>query len=148
MEIVGSRRKSLLSSAGDAVPTIQLYRSAPELEVRLEDFELYAVHRLRGVCILLHYLFCVWICWIELVEIMFIVCRVRYVSIICWIHNWVWDTGTFEEFGCIRIEYCFFFLEQNWVFCYCEQTIVSHMVLIVLCSSQRNFRWTIPWEET
>lgn len=37
----------MLSSAADAVPTIPLYRSAPELEVRLEDFELYAVHRLR-----------------------------------------------------------------------------------------------------
>ncbi|XP_057776999.1 probable DNA primase large subunit [Salvia miltiorrhiza] len=47
MEIVGSRRKPLLSSAGDAAPTIPIYRSAPELEVRLEDFELYAVHRLR-----------------------------------------------------------------------------------------------------
>ncbi|KAI3467733.1 hypothetical protein Pfo_024396 [Paulownia fortunei] len=44
MEIVGSRRKS---SAGDAISTLPLYRSAPELEVRLEDFELYAVHRLR-----------------------------------------------------------------------------------------------------
>ncbi|KAL7093996.1 hypothetical protein ACP275_11G073700 [Erythranthe tilingii] len=47
MEIVGSRRKSSLSSAGDAFPTLPLYRSAPELEVRLEDFELYAIHRLR-----------------------------------------------------------------------------------------------------
>ncbi|KAH6824881.1 DNA primase [Perilla frutescens var. hirtella] len=47
MEIVGSRRKSLQSSAAHAVSTFPLYRSAPELEVRLEDFELYAVHRLR-----------------------------------------------------------------------------------------------------
>ncbi|KAL0357746.1 UNVERIFIED_CONTAM: putative DNA primase large subunit [Sesamum calycinum] len=47
MEIVGSRGKSSVSSAGDAFTDIQLYRSAPELEVRLEDFELYAVHRLR-----------------------------------------------------------------------------------------------------
>ncbi|KAL9151777.1 hypothetical protein ABFS82_11G073800 [Erythranthe guttata] len=47
MEIVGSRRKSSLSSAGDAFPTLPLYRSAPVLEVRLEDFELYAIHRLR-----------------------------------------------------------------------------------------------------
>ncbi|KAK6160422.1 hypothetical protein DH2020_003803 [Rehmannia glutinosa] len=47
MEIVGSRRKSSKSSAGDTVSTVRLYRSAPELEVRLEDFELYAVHRLR-----------------------------------------------------------------------------------------------------
>ncbi|KAL8519043.1 hypothetical protein ACS0TY_010114 [Phlomoides rotata] len=43
MEVFGSRRKSSV----DAVPTIPLYRSAPELEVRLEDFELYAVSRLR-----------------------------------------------------------------------------------------------------
>ncbi|KAG6425511.1 hypothetical protein SASPL_115952 [Salvia splendens] len=47
MEIIGSRRKSFLSPASDAAPTIPIYRSAPELEVRLEDFELYAVHRLR-----------------------------------------------------------------------------------------------------
>ncbi|XP_047968030.1 probable DNA primase large subunit [Salvia hispanica] len=47
MEIIGSRRKSFLSPAGHAAPTIPIYRSAPELEVRLEDFELYAVHRLR-----------------------------------------------------------------------------------------------------
>ncbi|KAL6573174.1 hypothetical protein OROMI_012790 [Orobanche minor] len=47
MEIVGSRRKSSLPSAGDTVLTFPLYRSAPNLEVRLEDFELYAVHRLR-----------------------------------------------------------------------------------------------------
>ncbi|GFP99472.1 probable DNA primase large subunit [Phtheirospermum japonicum] len=46
MEIVGSRRKSLQSSAG-TVSTFPLYRSAPDLEVRLEDFELYALHRLR-----------------------------------------------------------------------------------------------------
>ncbi|KAL6566027.1 hypothetical protein OROHE_005082 [Orobanche hederae] len=47
MEIVGSRRKSSLHSADDTVLTFPLYRSAPNLEVRLEDFELYAVHRLR-----------------------------------------------------------------------------------------------------
>ncbi|KAG2702771.1 hypothetical protein I3843_06G098700 [Carya illinoinensis] len=44
MEIVGSRRKALHY---DAVSTIPLYRSAPALEVRLEDFELFAMDRLR-----------------------------------------------------------------------------------------------------
>ncbi|PIN08357.1 Eukaryotic-type DNA primase, large subunit [Handroanthus impetiginosus] len=47
MEAVGSRRKFSQSSAGDAISTLPLYRSAPELEVRLEDFELYAIDRLR-----------------------------------------------------------------------------------------------------
>lgn len=74
MEIVGSRRKSTLSSAGDSVPTLPLYRSAPELEVRLEDFEQYAVQRLRGffifVCVCsalrsdcLFRSLCVCLCW-------------------------------------------------------------------------------------
>ncbi|OWM76226.1 hypothetical protein CDL15_Pgr009872 [Punica granatum] len=31
----------------DAIPALPLYRSAPPLEVRLEDFELYAIDRLR-----------------------------------------------------------------------------------------------------
>ncbi|GER27146.1 DNA primase [Striga asiatica] len=47
MEVVGSRRKPSLSSDGNTVSTFPIYRSAPELEVRLEDFELYAVQRLR-----------------------------------------------------------------------------------------------------
>ncbi|XP_059656634.1 probable DNA primase large subunit [Cornus florida] len=46
MEVVRSQRKSL-SAAEDVVPTLPLYRSAPELEVRLEDFELFAIDRLR-----------------------------------------------------------------------------------------------------
>ncbi|CAI0381295.1 unnamed protein product [Linum tenue] len=46
MEIV--RRPQLKSTAIDrGVPTLPLYRSAPSLEVRLEDFELYAIDRLR-----------------------------------------------------------------------------------------------------
>lgn len=46
MEILRSQRKS---SAGDAVvvSTLPLYRSPPVLEVRLEDFELFAIDRLR-----------------------------------------------------------------------------------------------------
>ncbi|XP_073277438.1 probable DNA primase large subunit [Primulina huaijiensis] len=48
MEIVRRNKASSLESAeGGAVSTIPLYRSAPAIEVRLEDFELYAVHRLR-----------------------------------------------------------------------------------------------------
>lgn len=81
MEIIGSRRKSLLSPAGDAAPTIPIYRSAPELEVRLEDFELYAVHRLRGLFLCfrvsgrysLRVIICiVSICWIEFLETEFV----------------------------------------------------------------------------
>lgn len=45
MEIYGSQRKS--SSAAEVVSTLPLYRTAPELEVRLEDFELFAIDRLR-----------------------------------------------------------------------------------------------------
>ncbi|XP_041014299.1 probable DNA primase large subunit [Juglans microcarpa x Juglans regia] len=44
MEIVRSQRKALHY---DAVSTLPLYRSAPPLEVRLEDFELFAMDRLR-----------------------------------------------------------------------------------------------------
>ncbi|CAN4087158.1 unnamed protein product [Withania somnifera] len=48
MEPVRSQRKSSLSSGGGGdVSTLPLYRSAPPLEVRLEDFELYAIDRLR-----------------------------------------------------------------------------------------------------
>ncbi|EPS62846.1 hypothetical protein M569_11940, partial [Genlisea aurea] len=47
MEVIGSRRRSSLSFAENSVSTFPLYREAPELEVRLEDFELYAVDRLR-----------------------------------------------------------------------------------------------------
>ncbi|KAF8399988.1 hypothetical protein HHK36_015861 [Tetracentron sinense] len=44
MEIVRSQRKS---SVTDVAPTLPLYRSAPALEVRLDDFELFAIDRLR-----------------------------------------------------------------------------------------------------
>ncbi|EHA8588229.1 putative DNA primase large subunit [Cocos nucifera] len=43
MEIVRSQRKP----TADGPPSLSLYRSAPSLEVRLEDFELYAIDRLR-----------------------------------------------------------------------------------------------------
>lgn len=45
MELV---RPQLKAPSNDAVSTIPLYRSAPAIEVRLEDFELYAMDRLRG----------------------------------------------------------------------------------------------------
>uniref|UniRef100_A0A3Q7G0A7 DNA primase large subunit n=1 Tax=Solanum lycopersicum TaxID=4081 RepID=A0A3Q7G0A7_SOLLC len=45
MEAVRSQRKSLVSTGVGS--TLPLYRSAPPLEVRLEDFELYAIDRLR-----------------------------------------------------------------------------------------------------
>ncbi|XP_059446968.1 probable DNA primase large subunit isoform X2 [Corylus avellana] len=44
MEIYGYQRKALHS---DAISTLPLYRSAPPLDVRLEDFELFAIDRLR-----------------------------------------------------------------------------------------------------
>ncbi|KAJ1407336.1 DNA primase large subunit, eukaryotic/archaeal [Sesbania bispinosa] len=50
MEIVRPQgHRSLLPSSNDAVafPTLPLYRSAPPLEVRLEDFESFAIDRLR-----------------------------------------------------------------------------------------------------
>ncbi|KOM31527.1 hypothetical protein LR48_Vigan01g108200 [Vigna angularis] len=50
MEIVRPQsRRNFLSSSSDAVsvPTIPLYRSAPSLEVRLEEFESFAIDRLR-----------------------------------------------------------------------------------------------------
>lgn len=50
MEIVRSQRKASSSAAYDVVPTtLPLYRSAPPHEVRLEDFELFAIDRLRGL---------------------------------------------------------------------------------------------------
>ncbi|KAL3511460.1 hypothetical protein ACH5RR_030861 [Cinchona calisaya] len=45
MEAVRSQKKPAV--ADDVVPTLPLYRTAPALEVRLEDFELYAIDRLR-----------------------------------------------------------------------------------------------------
>ncbi|XP_068665301.1 probable DNA primase large subunit isoform X2 [Aristolochia californica] len=44
MEFIPSHRKI---AAPEIVPTLSLYRSAPQLEVRLDDFELYAIDRLR-----------------------------------------------------------------------------------------------------
>ncbi|KAG9445938.1 hypothetical protein H6P81_012066 [Aristolochia fimbriata] len=44
MEVLRSQRKVV---GPETVPTLPLYRSAPQLEVRLEDFELYAIDRLR-----------------------------------------------------------------------------------------------------
>ncbi|XP_062110777.1 probable DNA primase large subunit [Humulus lupulus] len=44
MQTVRSQRKP---SVNDVVSTLPLYRSAPALEVRLEDFELFAMDRLR-----------------------------------------------------------------------------------------------------
>ena len=50
MEIIGSRRTPKADDVGSTLP---LYRSAPpELEVRLEDFELFAIYRLRGISLL------------------------------------------------------------------------------------------------
>ncbi|XP_052206204.1 probable DNA primase large subunit isoform X2 [Diospyros lotus] len=46
MEIVRSQRRPP-AAARDVVSDLPLYRSAPSLEVRLEDFELYAIDRLR-----------------------------------------------------------------------------------------------------
>lgn len=45
MEVVRSQRRP--SAAADVVPTLPTYRTAPPLEVRLEDFELFAIDRLR-----------------------------------------------------------------------------------------------------
>ncbi|KAI3976015.1 hypothetical protein MKX01_016698 [Papaver californicum] len=44
MEILRSQKKI---SAPAAIPTLPVYRSAPSLEVRVEDFELFAIARLR-----------------------------------------------------------------------------------------------------
>ena len=46
MEVVRSHKKA--SSNDVVVSTLPLYRSAPPLEVRLDDFELFAIDRLRG----------------------------------------------------------------------------------------------------
>ncbi|GLT38860.1 hypothetical protein SLA2020_130780 [Shorea laevis] len=45
MEVVRSHRKSIADDV--VVSTLPLYRSSPSLEVRLEDFELFAMDRLR-----------------------------------------------------------------------------------------------------
>lgn len=50
METVRSHKKSF---PNDVVSTLPLYRKAPVLEVRLEDFELFAMDRLRGLLLLL-----------------------------------------------------------------------------------------------
>lgn len=44
MEIMRSQRKS----AADEVPILSLYRSAPQVEVILDDFERFAIDRLLG----------------------------------------------------------------------------------------------------
>lgn len=48
MEIARTQRKRT-NTQNDGVSTLPLYRYAPPLEVRLEDFELFAMDRLRGV---------------------------------------------------------------------------------------------------
>uniref|UniRef100_A0A7N0TK98 DNA primase large subunit C-terminal domain-containing protein n=1 Tax=Kalanchoe fedtschenkoi TaxID=63787 RepID=A0A7N0TK98_KALFE len=47
MEFVGSHRGSAAEDATAFTVTLPVYRSAPSLEVRLEDFELFAIDRLR-----------------------------------------------------------------------------------------------------
>ncbi|KAG6490918.1 hypothetical protein ZIOFF_052250 [Zingiber officinale] len=47
MEIVRSQREPTHSAASTTSAKLSFYRSAPALEVRLEDFELYAIDRLR-----------------------------------------------------------------------------------------------------
>ncbi|XP_074575884.1 putative DNA primase large subunit [Curcuma longa] len=47
MEIVRPQREPTHASSSAAVAKLSFYRSAPALEVRLEDFELYAIDRLR-----------------------------------------------------------------------------------------------------
>lgn len=47
MEIVRSQR-TRTNTQSDGVSTLPLYRHAPQLEVRLEDFEVFAMDRLRG----------------------------------------------------------------------------------------------------
>jgi len=50
MEIVRSHRQLAAAAGGaGALPT---YRAAPQLEVRLEEFELFAIDRLRGAGLL------------------------------------------------------------------------------------------------
>ncbi|KAL5717489.1 hypothetical protein ACHQM5_010481 [Ranunculus cassubicifolius] len=44
MQVIGSHKKP---SPSEQLPSLPLYRSAPTLEVRLEDFELFAIDRLR-----------------------------------------------------------------------------------------------------
>ncbi|KAL3501002.1 hypothetical protein ACH5RR_035451 [Cinchona calisaya] len=52
MEVVRSQRKP--AEADGVVPTLPLYRTAPALEVRPEDFELYAIDRLQETICLLY----------------------------------------------------------------------------------------------
>ncbi|CAN0907620.1 Probable DNA primase large subunit [Linum grandiflorum] len=47
MEIIRPQLKSSPNNYVPHVPTLPLYRSAPALEVRLEEFELYAIDRLK-----------------------------------------------------------------------------------------------------
>lgn len=47
MEIARSQR-TRTNTLNDGVATLPLYRYAPQLEVRLEDFEVFAMDRLRG----------------------------------------------------------------------------------------------------
>ncbi|KAG6478455.1 hypothetical protein ZIOFF_061898 [Zingiber officinale] len=48
MEIVRSQRQSTHAATSTTSAKLSFYRSAPALEVRLEDFELYGIDRLRG----------------------------------------------------------------------------------------------------
>ncbi|KAG6473396.1 hypothetical protein ZIOFF_067312 [Zingiber officinale] len=47
MEIVRSQRESTHAAASTTSAKLSFYRSAPALEVRLEDFKLYGIDRLR-----------------------------------------------------------------------------------------------------
>jgi len=51
MEIVRSHRQLAAAAAaggGGGAGALPTYRAAPQLEVRLEEFELFAIDRLRG----------------------------------------------------------------------------------------------------
>jgi hypothetical protein len=48
MEIVRSQRQLAAAGGGGGGGGLPTYRAAPQLEVRLEEFELFAIDRLRG----------------------------------------------------------------------------------------------------
>jgi len=47
MEVIRSQKRTV-SNDVVSTPTLPLYLTAPHMEVRLEEFELFAIDRLRG----------------------------------------------------------------------------------------------------
>ncbi|KAE8716621.1 putative DNA primase large subunit [Hibiscus syriacus] len=134
MEVVQSHRK--FSSNNVNVSTLPLYRYAPPLEVRLEDFELFAMGRLRGFAL---------------------------ISIVHWFVTDETLKNRDPEYQFLKVSQMDWAVERNlkkWKNCgswkanmrhpqaneEANKDVISHFVLrLVYCRTEELRKWFFPW---